>query len=724
MINAAPLPVIGNIPMVSRACFVLVFAAIAGCGEKDDGGSDSSANGECQSSGLPDAPAAAGQLVFSVDTTIDPCDVQGYVVGYSEDLTVEHADDGSHFIDNIPSGEHDVIISAGTLVVDSSLLVKKKAKRLNKQKFINGVRKKKGQLNLPDVGGITGKATLFGQTDHAGIHVYIPGTGFDATTDSAGAYTISPFVPDGINNLYFEKDGYHRGQIENITVTGGSTTTADAMELVLSTGADGFVIIQGGVSEYNSRKVSLHIGSTSDAVLMKISESSTFDNISWEAVNTRKDYTFDSDGAKTLYVKFADANGLESSPFSASITIDTTAPTFTVSSAYTIRETNMTVTIAETDVTALKMKISKSADFSSASWVDFSNTKIMPYAKVIKIQLKDAFDNESEVAEYTTTYQATLSEARSYLVGVTVGTKALFAGGNSTSGFSSVVDIYDGDTNLWSTASLSVGRNEITAGSVGNKALFAGGYGGSISNVVDIYNSSTNTWSAATLSVARYRMAVATVGTKILFAGGQNTSDVVDIYDNASGSWTTATLTVPRSRLAGTSLGTKAFFAGGLKTNLGATNVVDIYNSNTNTWSTATLSQERYNISATTVGTKAIFSGGHTGSASTNVVDIYDSTTDSWSTTTMSVARDELRSITLSNLAFFTSGNTSEATVDIYNFTTNTWSTSSLTAGRRGLGAAAVNSIAIFAGGYINSTGGVDTIDIYDLSTGIWSTKN
>jgi hypothetical protein len=43
---------------------------------------------------------------------------------------------------------------------------------------------------------------------------------------------------------------------------------------------------------------------------------------------------------------------------------------------------------------------------------------------------------------------------------------------------------------------------------------------GTASNVVDVYNGATGAWSTATLSVARYYIAAASVGNVALFAGG------------------------------------------------------------------------------------------------------------------------------------------------------------------------------------------------------------
>jgi hypothetical protein len=70
----------------------------------------------------------------------------------------------------------------------------------------------------------------------------------------------------------------------------------------------------------------------------------------------------------------------------------------------------------------------------------------------------------------------------------TVGTKAIFAGGESASGYSNVVDIYDSSNDTWSTDTLSQARSWLGATTVGSKAIFAGGNSASgNSNVVDIY---------------------------------------------------------------------------------------------------------------------------------------------------------------------------------------------------------------------------------------------
>ncbi len=129
----------------------------------------------------------------------------------------------------------------------------------------------------------------------------------------------------------------------------------------------------------------------------------------------------------------------------------------------------------------------------------------------------------------------------------TVGDLALFAGGFVTA-TSSTVDIYDAQTNTWSTAELSQARNAPSATSVGTKAMFAGGLTDvfdTVSSRVDIYDAQTGIWSTSELSVARYSIATATLGDRAFFAGGRTSSsfspsDVVDIYDATTDTWSTA----------------------------------------------------------------------------------------------------------------------------------------------------------------------------------------
>ncbi len=54
----------------------------------------------------------------------------------------------------------------------------------------------------------------------------------------------------------------------------------------------------------------------------------------------------------------------------------------------------------------------------------------------------------------------------------------------AVSGFSNVVDLYDSGTGRWSTAQLSQARGYLSATSVGTVAIFAGGQVGKLLRIV------------------------------------------------------------------------------------------------------------------------------------------------------------------------------------------------------------------------------------------------
>ena len=85
-----------------------------------------------------------------------------------------------------------------------------------------------------------------------------------------------------------------------------------------------------------------------------------------------------------------------------------------------------------------------------------------------------------------------LSEARAGLVAISTGSKIVFAGGysypNNQIAWSNVIDIYDTQTNKWSTAQLNEDKSSFSGAGISNKVILAGGLdaGGSFSKSVEI----------------------------------------------------------------------------------------------------------------------------------------------------------------------------------------------------------------------------------------------
>ena len=265
-----------------------------------------------------------------------------------------------------------------------------------------------GTVWITLAGKIQGTATLAGRSDSSGVKVYIPGTAIQATTGASGAYQITN-VPEGTCELRFEKDGYTTAILPEIAVIAGQTHGASDVILNISTGASGSILIANGTRYSKSREVTLSITASSNATLMMISEDPFFINAVWEPVSPTAPYTFDSDGQKRLYIRFANANGLESAPVTDEIIIDTASPTDASISinggASTTSSNSVTLAVSATDpgTGVSQMMISDSPDFSGAAWQIFSASLTWTLSpgdgsKTVYAKFKDHAGNEAATA--------------------------------------------------------------------------------------------------------------------------------------------------------------------------------------------------------------------------------------------------------------------------------------------------------------------------------------
>ncbi len=264
----------------------------------------------------------------------------------------------------------------------------------------------------------------------------------------------------------------------------------------------------------------------------------------------------------------------------------------------------------------------------------------------------------------------------------TAGNKLLLAGGRAGPGGNPVsdVDMYDFDTQTWSTAHLSTPRAEMTAVTVRNKILFVGGevpgsYG---TTRMDIYDASVNIWSfsdmPSTVGIPSYAVA----GNKVFFAGDGK----VDVYDTSTGLWSELDLPEHQNNPTVTTAGDKVYFAGG------SVSVVNIYDNATGAWSTASpLSQTTGGMGSIYVNGKIYWAGGTIGydvvndrPINTCKVEIRDVSTGSSSFTNLSAPNlfdgfegDERKPIYYNNKIFFR-GWRGNYYFDIYDPQSSTWS--------------------------------------------------
>jgi len=313
------------------------------------------------------------------------------------------------------------------------------------------------------------------------------------------------------------------------------------------------------------------------------------------------------------------------------------------------------------------------------------------------------------------------------------GGKIAFAGGQRQGGYSTRVDIYDINTNSWTTAELSNPyRQGVAAVSVGTRIIFAGGGDnntGIFTTRVDIYDVATNTWSTAELSQAREYLAATTVGNKVMFAGGGiwapylTGSNVVDIYDANTNSWSTASLSAGRLSLSATTVGNKAYFAGGLLSAYPfvSSSRIDIYDATTNTWSTAEMQKPRGAHASIYAGGRIFWGSGSTNDPVTgpgvlNEVEMYDPASGNTSIACM-IPRSFLSAVASGDQIVFFTGDLNNSTlaankIEIYNTTTNTWKTGLLDQSIMYSAIISVNNTVYVAGGVSNYNG--------TLSSKVW----
>jgi hypothetical protein len=141
-----------------------------------------------------------------------------------------------------------------------------------------------------------------------------------------------------------------------------------------------------------------------------------------------------------------------------------------------------------------------------------------------------------------------LTSARSFISSFSISNKLYFAGGNvDANRDSSVIDVYDSNSNVWSLDSLvlSIPRTNIASIACQNFGLFVSGFNTSSQsylNVVDMYdaNSGLMNTSMGVLTGGRGWIAAAVVSDTCYFCGGRNESGIFpscDLFNVTQKAW-------------------------------------------------------------------------------------------------------------------------------------------------------------------------------------------
>jgi M6 family metalloprotease-like protein len=223
------------------------------------------------------------------------------------------------------------------------------------------------------------------------------------TYASSKSWTLLP--GDGLKTVYVKfKDG-----LGNISTIFNSSITIAA-----GSPSAGSIVINTGDSITNTTTVSLAVYAI-NANQMMISNASDFAGASWESYATGRSWTLSSgDGVKTVYIKFKNLGGNESSAANDTITLDTTPPSGSSISinAGTACTGTISATLTISAVDAVQMMISNASDFAGASWEAYATSKSWTLAlgdgtKTVYIKFKDAIGNVSAAVNDTITLDTT-----------------------------------------------------------------------------------------------------------------------------------------------------------------------------------------------------------------------------------------------------------------------------------------------------------------------------
>lgn len=249
-----------------------------------------------------------------------------------------------------------------------------------------------GTKELKKTGFIKGVVNFFNNPNDLeliGSDVFVPGTGFISKTDKSGNFLLFG-IPEGTYQLRFQHTGFSPFDSAEIFVVSEATTDLGEILLSIAKGPEGSINVtnakiidisgtQTKVSE--SRKVNASIAYDSDAALMKVSDEPAFLNKEWKAVSKTAEWSFNSDGQKSLYVKFSDLNGLESSPYSVDFIVDTEKPEMIsvsilngwIRSASRNVYTDVSGSDSGTGIASI-MFSTLSAEFPNANWVAYNQS--------------------------------------------------------------------------------------------------------------------------------------------------------------------------------------------------------------------------------------------------------------------------------------------------------------------------------------------------------------
>lgn len=198
-------------------------------------------------------------------------------------------------------------------------------------------------------------------------------------------------------------------------------------------------------------------------------------------------------------------------------------------------------------------------------------------------------------------------------------------------------DVYEPATGEWSNITIPRARMfDWGGGVVGNKLYYFGGYlaaDTTLTDIIDIFDADTETWSTAQLPEPMGFKSSVVVDDKIYLFGSYNVDEAffveILVYDTSTGEFTRRDVDIVREGARLAVLGSKVYFIGGGEIDevanvfIEALPNIDIYDVETGEYTTDELQQARINHSVNVVGNSIYVAGGFDFNSLLNSIEIF-----------------------------------------------------------------------------------------------------
>ncbi|MBI4546475.1 MAG: hypothetical protein HY707_00735, partial [Ignavibacteriae bacterium] len=274
-------------------------------------------------------------------------------------------------------------------------------------------------------------------------------------------------------------------------------------------------------------------------------------------------------------------------------------------------------------------------------------------------------------------------------------------------------------------------RQEVPHAVLNGKIYVPGGLasGGIGSSVVEVFDPATNLWStAASLPEPLHHLGFAAANGKLYVLGGYTGNSFTPtnrVYEYLPDSnlWRQKTsMPVARGAHVAVEFQGKIYVIGGVQSGVGVTQRNDVYDPITDSWQNLTdMPTAREHLAGAAIDSLIYVVGGRVGSSNRNTLEAYSPTSNTWYTkASMPTARGGLAAATLNGRLYVFGGEIPGVYPqnEEYNPATNTWRTMApMPTPRHGIGAATVgDSIFIIGGATVQGLGVTDVNEAFTLS--------